>query len=610
MNIGRRRARRPDDWPSSHVRARSDLSDRLDFSLEPDEAAWLETHLGACPDCRSIEAAYAAQRLELRALRDRTPAPPRDLWARTSAAIDAESRFRDRRGRSSGTRPRRAFAPPAILATALVVAVAVGLLTSSQWFPGDGGAGSSAQIALGTAPASIASNLVAPAATEIPVTQKIAYLAKDQSGDFTIKTKYVDKVCPSSSSQPCNDVNPTVDRKITLDQAAATVFGSPDDARLIVINDPKSPNSGTISVVPLGSEPPPPSPTESPTVAASIAPSELPTAPPTATATATAGSTPSLQPASPPPTASPEPSDTASPAPSVAITPTPNGAIEIANDVVLVGQSAAYASSGDWFAFTARPVDESTGPDIFVWHVGAARANRVTNDHRSIFGSWVGELIVGSTLVDSVASDPSAPADLVPTSFVLDPATDVFTAVPQAGRAWRPAVDPTGRRAVYWAGSVRRLSSSGFVPGAGRLVLGDWGVDPSPSGSPIATSAAANQGTARHETTIAAGQINDWDARWDSTGTHIAIWIADPHNPSIGLLNLYAVNSFDGKIDLKAPLLKDAPAVAGYSISSGQLVWAEPPTDGAASGRIQLLAWTDEGVGTVGTVTGPVIVIR
>ena len=301
---------------------------------------------------------------------------------------------------------------------------------------------------------------------------------------------------------------------------------------------------------------------------------------------------------------------TISPTPSVAITPAPTGAIEIAHDVVLVGLSAGYSAAGEWFAFTARPVNDSAGPDIFVWRVGDARANRVTNDHRSVFGSWAGDSIVGSTLVDATADGTSAAADLIPTSFLLDPSTAGITALPQAGRSWRPAVDPTGRRAVYWAGSVRSVSAQAFAPGSGRLVLGDWAAGPVPSGSPAPTAPAADQGSARHEATIAAGRIDDWDARWDATGTHLAVWIADPQDPSVGLLSLYKVDSFDGKIDLKAPLLKGERAVAGYSIANGQLVWAEPPPDGAASGRIQLLAWTNDSVGVVSTLTGPVIVIR
>src|SRR5436190_23280592 len=127
MNVRRGRARRPDEWPSFHDRARADLADRLEAALDPDEAAWLDGHLATCGACRDVEDEYTAQRLELRALRDRMPQPPRDLWARTAAAIERESRFRD------GSAPRnligrRLLAPSALLATALVVAVAVGTL--------------------------------------------------------------------------------------------------------------------------------------------------------------------------------------------------------------------------------------------------------------------------------------------------------------------------------------------------------------------------------------------------------------------------------------------------------------------------------------------------
>jgi hypothetical protein len=297
----------------------------------------------------------------------------------------------------------------------------------------------------------------------------------------------------------------------------------------------------------------------------------------------------------------------------VSPSPTTSGAIEIAHDVVLVGQSAAYSPAGAWFAFTARPANGLAGPDIFVWKVGDPQAHPVTTDHRSVFGSWSGDVMVGSTIVETATgSGAAAKIELEPVSYLLDPATNTITALPQTGRAWRPAVDPNGRLAVYWAGTVRKTDDPGFAPDAGRLVLGNWGTGNSaPSEGPLATPLKGDQGAARHETTIAAGRMGDWDARWDSTGTHLAIWIADDQNPAIGRLSLYTVDSFDGKIDLKTPLLDAKPAIAGYSISDGQLVWAEPAAAGSTTGgRIQLLAWTDQGVGTVGTVTGPVIVIR
>ena len=221
--------------------------------------------------------------------------------------------------------------------------------------------------------------------------------------------------------------------------------------------------------------------------------------------------------------------------------------------------------------------------------------------------------MVGSTVAETTKGNgASAKTDLAPASFLLDPVTRALTDLPQAGRAWRPAVDPSGRLAVYWAGTIRTTEGQGFAPAEGRLVLGDWGIGTSaPTDGPLPTPLTGDQIAVRHETTIAAGTMNDWDARWDLTGTHLAIWIVNPQNPAVGRLSLYAVDSFDGKIDLKAPLLESKLASAGYSISDGKLVWAEPSDDGSPTGgKIQLLAWTDGGVGTVETVTGPVIVIR
>ena len=37
-----------------------------------------------------------------------------------------------------------------------------------------------------------------------------------------------------------------------------------------------------------------------------------------------------------------------------------------------------------------------------------------------------------------------------------------------------------------------------------------------------------------------AGQMVDWDARWDKTGTKLAVWIADSQNPEVGFLSLFA----------------------------------------------------------------------
>jgi hypothetical protein len=294
----------------------------------------------------------------------------------------------------------------------------------------------------------------------------------------------------------------------------------------------------------------------------------------------------------------------------VEISPSPSadGSVQIAHDVIVVGQGAAYSPSGEWFAFTARPADGSAGPDIYAWHVGDAEAHPVTMDHRSELGSWSGDIIVGSTALETADATVGA-------SFILDPATGRQTLLPQTGVAWRPSVDPFGHKAVYWAGHLRPLTDGpGFAPETGRLVLGSWGTGNSaPTDGPFPT-APVDQEKERHEVTIAAGQMNDWDARWDVTGTKLAVWIADASDPLLGRLSLYEVDPFDGRVDLKKPLVDARMAKAGYSIADGKLVWAEPaPVGGgsdASDGRILMFAWTDKGSGEIETVPGDVIVVR
>jgi hypothetical protein len=285
----------------------------------------------------------------------------------------------------------------------------------------------------------------------------------------------------------------------------------------------------------------------------------------------------------------------------------------IAENVVIVGQSAAYSPSGTWFAFTARPSNSSLGSDIYVWKVGDRAARAVTSDHRSSFGSWlVDDIAVGSTVVDVSEGSGGGDVHHEAVSYLLDPATGDRVAEPQTGRTWRPSVDPTGHRAIYWTGSLRKAADGPtYLPDAGRLVVGDWNIGGSaPSDTPHATPLATNQVDERHETTVAAGRMADWDARWDPTGTKVAIWIADAQDPNVGHLSLYNVDA-GGRIDLRKPLLDAVRATAGFSISAGKLVWAAPSSDGSeAGGRILVLAWTARDAGTIETLPDRVVVIR
>ncbi len=110
--LHRIRRRRAADSLATHDRARGLAAERLDGPLQPTHAAWLEDHLRGCLTCRSIATSYEADRMALRAMRDRTPEPPRDLWARTSAAIEHESALGRGRPRRATSRPRPALGDP------------------------------------------------------------------------------------------------------------------------------------------------------------------------------------------------------------------------------------------------------------------------------------------------------------------------------------------------------------------------------------------------------------------------------------------------------------------------------------------------------------------
>ena len=265
-------------------------------------------------------------------------------------------------------------------------------------------------------------------------------------------------------------------------------------------------------------------------------------------ASATPGPESSIVPATPGPPASatPGPSPSATPetapsatpripapTPTIAVSPTTGGAIEIARGVIVVGTVEAYAPDGSMFAFTARPSDGSSGPDVYVWTVGDAGARAVTTDHASMFSGWLGGRLLVSRVVDGQ-----------PVTVVIDPATQVETAV-GGGPTWRPVVGPGRRTAVWWNGTVK-LAHDGVtpVPGTGSLVLGAW-----PAGS----------GSGKPQV-LQSGPLGDWDVHWDEGGTVVAVWTTSNEGDTAGSLSLFAIDPATGRADLDHPLLD---AVAG-----------------------------------------------
>ena len=637
--IGRLHRTSPADaFGSVHERAHVRAAQRIDGPLGARESAWLDEHLAECERCRSAASAYRTQAEALRTLS--YPEPPRDLWARTSAALDREAPVR-RRGRPSF----RSFVPVGALAGVLVVAVVVG---ASLFTPGvpQGTTGLGSPTSAGTAVAIVPQStpLVVPAG-------KVQFLARSADGRYQLTSAAVHEVCSGASAASCPALAATSAGSMVLPDTPGSVIISPNDKQLVVVDQAATTSGGAVSVVAVPTVPPSPGTSPSPAVATQIpsigqspAPSPTPTPVPS----------PSPSPTS---TATPTAGGSASPSPSGEPTPT---VLAIAQDVILVGQSAAYSGSGQWFAFSARPADGSHGPDIYVWSPGQAAARAVTTDHRSIFSTWVGEEILGSRAVGSVPATPpgspeasvspatpAAPATPSPSdsglgqlgpldlaaasdaaaassaagsiataqSFVVDPATGFQRAINGDG-LYRPVIDPTNRYVVYWQGTIRSDAQGlTWQPADGHLVLARWDAStlfpsPSPSadpGGPSATPSPTDPLPAASPVSdvvsLSSGPIPDFDVRWDEDGAHLAVWIAESFDNGRGRLTLHTVDP-TGLVDPSGPLVVDQPALAGYSIEAGRLAWVTVPGTGGEGSRIEVLAWQGQHAGTIQSQPG------
>ena len=594
MNPLGRRTRRADDWSSPHERARTRAAQWLDWPLDPAEAAWLEGHLAGCRSCRSRANEYLENRDRLRTLRDTAPPPPRDLWARTAAAIEVESQRRRRA-------PMRGLPLGALSGIAVIVVVLGATLLSNTPAPTIAPPTEAAPEIAASAPASL---LLEPAGTPFLVAAgDVGFVQRDPDGKFGYGRFGVDSVCPKQDVD-CPMVPDPSATALELAAEPQTIIGSPNDQQAIAVSKPDASNGSEVLVIelPKASEAPesvtpetePPA-SEEPTATADVTEPPAGSEPPSS-----ASAAPETPQASDVPTASAPPSETpdqsteptdepATPSPQETETPTPAPtpeSVAIASDLIVIGQTAAYSPDGTWFAFTARPADESTGPDIYVWRVGSERAEPVTSDHHSVFASWTDDQLVGSRPAEDGADGET---------FLLDPANGTETPLEMDG--WRPAVAPDGDRALVFTGPIAATEDGHDIAlGEGSLELRAWNAD---------TGTAAEAG----ETVLDASGA-PFDVRWDEDGTAFAVWVQDAADPSFGRLSLFFIDP-DGEILQPENAPQEEPALPGFSIGDGRLAWATPAGQGGEGSRVQIVAWTDEGVGTAETAPGDqVVVIR
>jgi predicted anti-sigma-YlaC factor YlaD len=666
-----RAGRRPDQWRSPHERARVRAAERLEAPLKQSEEVWLEAHLKECPACAAIAAAYATDRAMLRRLRDANPEPPRDLWARTAAGIEREAAVRGRRRRTPVSAPPPSRPAVGALSALAVVAVVLVATALSGGFFGDHGIALASSHPGGSPAVSLRA---APTAIAVGAGQ-VRWLGVRDDGAFAYNVANIDAVCPLDRQPDCAPFADGHARPVTLTAIPKFVFQSPvDDQAVVVGTDAAGADAIIVVALPAPEPSVAPVPDGSATTEGPLPSVAMATVEPTPTPVPVPSSEPSESPdirLAPSSETTAEPTDQPFASASPGVEPSAGTAVAIITNVTVVGRGAGYSPDGAWFAFSARPVDGSAGPDIYVWHVGDPLAVALTSDHASVFASWVGNQLLGSRATPADAASPDSseanpfgeplasvePAasptptptplptpdasagveasalpeptpvpEFVAQTFLIDPLSGNQT--PMLGADWQPVVDPTGVWVTAWEGTVRS-AADGFsmVPATGRLVIHPFQALADPAASPGSSdqpsesastqptdlpsdqpafptdaSPTPSAGPTIEPQVIAEGPIAEFDARWDDTGTWLAVWIADAVDPSIGRLSLLHVDPTTGLIDRPLGAPQDVPALPGFSIGAGRLAWATPPGQGGEGSRIQIVAWTEDAVGAVESI--------
>jgi hypothetical protein len=572
-----------------HVRARELAADSLGSPLTDVDAVWLDEHLADCASCRSIAAAYEADRLTLRGLRDHQPEAPRDLWARTAAALERESVASGGATRRATGRSSRSGPWLGVASGVAVIALVIGVSALSGAF---NRGPTTANVPAPSTPAVAIASPAVPGPTPIVVgAGSVGWVGTSPDGDLAYNVTPVHQVCPADRQPDCAPVTDNDSKSVHMDVRPKSISQSPVRNQAVVVGtDAQGDDAVVVIALPTRA----PTTTPVPTVEPSVAPTVAPTGTAATSAPPTTSEPPASASTEPTPSASVEATPAATPTTTPSATPEPTiaTALAIVSDVTVVGESAAFSPDGAWFAFTARPSDDSAGPDIYLWRVGDTLARPLTDDHRSVFASWAGGRVVGSRPAAAAST-----AAVEPRSFFLDPATRQETAI--TAPAWRPIVDPAGDRAVTWIGTVK-LGSDGLtsVPAAGSLVLRGFTKDVGPDPGDAAAAVVSD------------GPVSEFDVRWDETGTWLAIWVAEATDPTIGRLSLLHLDRATGRIDRPHGAPQDVTALPGFSIADKRLAWATPPGQGGDGSRVQIVAWTDKTVGAVesGPVEGVVVV--
>ena len=634
----------------SHERIRQLLAARLDGPLSRNDYRLVSGHLRTCAQCRQVDHDYRAQRAQLRSMS--LPIPPRDLWPRTSAALDREvarSRgpFGRRRAASAVSRRLSRSGHSAALAGLLATIGAITALATFEIVP-NVGSGGPAEAALPT-PFSVAD-------------QQLAFVG-GPAQNLAVYRMQVNRMCPTSAPDCVSDEGFTSTpivlpsgikpRNVSLSpsgQQMALVGGDVGRDVFAVVLMQHGDGSGAAPGASGGQLP-------------GDGASQLPMS----------GGAPSADGGAQTPSsdggASGTP-DTPLPGDSPALSNVPPTAavagltvLAILDDVHSAGDPPAWSADGSMLAFSAMPADGSHGPDVYVWQPSDTRARAVTSDHNSFFASWSGTRIVASRLLN----DASAPAPQIAT-VVIDPQT-LDEQVVDGPQMWLPAVDAGRDTAVVWYG---QLAWDGPLPTprTGNLYVADWSkldpyapgnatvpdnspLSPQPTASPSATSgsptavASAPPGTAaagpnssptavpaglgKDESSAASpssnasgstapgnaqssataspadelpaalspldpsaalsdGNVTDWQVRWSSDGQVLGVWIADVTGSNWGRLVVLSLDPQTAQLATDTPLVAPTLARRGFTLGLSRVAFVAP-SDETPDGELRVRTW-------------------
>jgi hypothetical protein len=209
------------------------------------------------------------------------------------------------------------------------------------------------------------------------------------------------------------------------------------------------------------------------------------------------------------------------------------------------------------------------------------------------------------------------PVEAQPVSFLLDPATLARRDFDEPD-VWLPVVDPGGISVAYWSGTVRSSDGLHWELGTGELVLDGWlpgtpaGPEPSDAASPGPATgspdpSASQQpavGPAGAATPIVPGTIAAFKARFDPSGTRLAVWVGEEAAEPVGRLHLIVIDAGTPTVDPTLTPLPGTPALRKFSIEDGRLAWITPPGQDGNASAVRVLAWQDDDFGEIEAVAG------